>query len=109
MALSTFLVNLEITIVSTSLVSIANDLHDFGRTSWIVTAYLITYTGEGARAANDFTSNQLTMLAGGLVIWAKLSDLLGRKPIFIASLMVFGTFSGGCGAARTMIQLYQSF
>lgn len=46
MALSTFLVNLEITIVSTSLVSIANDLDDFGPTSWIVTAYLITYTGE---------------------------------------------------------------
>ncbi|EGC49537.1 drug resistance transporter [Histoplasma capsulatum var. duboisii H88] len=86
MALSTFLVNLEITIVSTSLVSIANDLDDFGPTSWIVTAYLITYTG-------------------GLVIWAKLSDLLGRKPIFVASLLIFAAFSGGCGAAQTMTQL----
>ncbi|KAI1491646.1 major facilitator superfamily domain-containing protein [Biscogniauxia mediterranea] len=86
MALSTFLVNLEITIVSTSLVSITNELHDFGGSSWIVTAYLITYTG-------------------GLVIWAKLSDLLGRKPIFVASLTIFCAFSGGCGAAQTMNQL----
>ncbi|EEH05806.1 drug resistance transporter [Histoplasma capsulatum G186AR] len=85
MALSTFLVNLEITIVSTSLVSIANDLDDFGPTSWI-----------------------LIKLAGGLVIWAKLSDLLGRKPIFVASLLIFAAFSGGCGAAQTMTQLYQS-
>ncbi|KAI1772029.1 major facilitator superfamily domain-containing protein [Hypoxylon cercidicola] len=86
MALCTFLVNLEITIVSTTLVSITNDLHDFGKSSWIVTAYLITYTG-------------------GLVIWAKLSDLLGRKPAFVASLIIFCAFSGGCGAAQNMVQL----
>lgn len=46
MALSTFLVNLEITIVSTSLVSITDEFHDFSRSSWIVTSYLITYTGK---------------------------------------------------------------
>jgi hypothetical protein len=43
--LALFLVNFEITIVSTALVSISNDLNDFARTSWVVTAYLITYTG----------------------------------------------------------------
>ena len=40
-----YLVNIEVTIVSTSLVSITNDLHGFEKTNWIVTGYLITYTG----------------------------------------------------------------
>lgn len=43
--LSLYLVNLEITIVGTSLVSIANDLQAFEKASWVVTGYLITYTG----------------------------------------------------------------
>lgn len=43
--LSLFMVNLEVTIVSTSLVDITNDLQGFDRTSWIVTGYLLTYTG----------------------------------------------------------------
>lgn len=43
--LSLFIVNLEVTIVSTSLVDITNDLQGFDRTSWIVTGYLITFTG----------------------------------------------------------------
>lgn len=40
-----FLVTMEVSIVATSLVSIANELNRFNMTSWIVTAYLITYTG----------------------------------------------------------------
>ena len=40
-----YLVNIEVTIVSISLVTITNDLHGFDQTSWIVTGYLITYTG----------------------------------------------------------------
>lgn len=43
--LSLFMVNLEVTIVSTSLVDITNDLQGFDRTSWIVTGYLLTFTG----------------------------------------------------------------
>lgn len=43
--LSLFMVNLEVTIVSTSLVDITNNLQGFDRTSWIVTGYLLTYTG----------------------------------------------------------------
>lgn len=39
------MVNLEVTIVSTSLVDITNDLQGFDRTSWIVTGYLLTFTG----------------------------------------------------------------
>lgn len=36
---------METTIVSTSLVSITNALTGFQKGSWIVTAYLLTYTG----------------------------------------------------------------
>jgi hypothetical protein len=40
-----FLSTLETTIVSTSLVSITNALDGFELRDWIVTAYLISYTG----------------------------------------------------------------
>lgn len=43
--LTFFLVNLEVTIVSTSLVAITNDLHGFSETSWVVSGYLVTYMG----------------------------------------------------------------
>ena len=38
--------NLEVTIVSTALISITDDLNGFDKTSWIVTGFLTTYTGE---------------------------------------------------------------
>jgi MFS family permease len=81
-----FLVNFEVTVVSTALVSITNDFEDFSRSSWIITAYLLTYTG-------------------CLVIWAKLSDLVGRKPACLAAVLIFAAFSGGCGGAQSMVQL----
>ncbi|KAI1347995.1 drug resistance transporter [Xylaria sp. FL0043] len=84
--LALFLVNFEITIVSTALVSISNDLDDFRRTSWVVTAYLITYTAS-------------------LVIVAKLSDIFGRKKTYLAALLIFSAFSGGCGGSQTIVQL----
>lgn len=82
-----FLVNLEISIVSTSLVSITDDLKSFSQSSWVVTAYLLTYTSF-------------------MIIIAKLSDLFGRKTMLLLSMFIFTAFSGGCAAAQTMIQLY---
>lgn len=43
--ISLYLVNLEVTIVSTSLIAITSDLNGFSKTSWIITGFLITYTG----------------------------------------------------------------
>ncbi|KAF2464423.1 putative multidrug resistance protein fnx1 [Lindgomyces ingoldianus] len=86
LCLSIFLANFEITIVSTSLVSITNDLKSFGSSSWAVTAYLITYTSF-------------------MIIWAKLSDIFGRKPMISLAIFIFLVFSGGCGAVQTMAQL----
>ncbi|KAI0532016.1 putative multidrug resistance protein fnx1 [Xylaria digitata] len=86
LGLCLFLVNFEITIVSTALVSITNDLRDFSRNGWVINAYLLTYTG-------------------GLVVWSKLSDIFGRKGTCLASLFVFTAFSGACGGAQTLVQL----
>jgi MFS family permease len=46
LCLSMLLSTLETTIVSTSLVSIVNDLQGFSQAGWVVTAYFLTYTGE---------------------------------------------------------------
>jgi hypothetical protein len=40
-----FLATLEIAIVSTALVAITDDLESFGKSSWIITSYLLTWTG----------------------------------------------------------------
>lgn len=41
-----FLTSVESTIVGTSLVAISNSLGGYVKRSWVVTAYLISYTGE---------------------------------------------------------------
>ena len=45
-ALLFFLVNIEVSIVGTSLISITDDLHGFKEGGWVVTGYLITYTSK---------------------------------------------------------------
>ncbi|KAI0898913.1 putative multidrug resistance protein fnx1 [Annulohypoxylon nitens] len=86
LGLCLFLVELETTIVGTALMSMANDLNDFSKSGWVISGYLITYTG-------------------GLIFWPKLKDLLGRKWTFITALSIFALFSGACGGSNTMIQL----
>jgi MFS family permease len=39
------------------------------------------------------------------MIWAKLSDIAGRKYTLIAALLIFTLFSALCGASQTLIQL----
>jgi MFS family permease len=39
------------------------------------------------------------------MIWAKLSDIAGRKYTIIAALLIFTLFSALCGASQTLIQL----
>ncbi|PVI01633.1 MFS general substrate transporter [Periconia macrospinosa] len=91
-ALCMFLVNIEVSIVGTSLVSISDELHGFDQMGWVVTGYLITYT----------TNN---IHSGMIIIWAKLSDIFGRKWPMITTVAIFVAFSGGCGAAQSMDQL----
>ncbi|KAI1261413.1 drug resistance transporter [Xylariaceae sp. FL1019] len=86
LCVGTFLVNLEVSIVSTSLVSITNDLKYFSQATWVVTAYLLTYTSF-------------------MIITAKLSDMLGRKSVLLFAMGVFTVFSGACAAAGTLVEL----
>ncbi|TVY24313.1 Efflux pump [Lachnellula hyalina] len=81
-----YLVNMEASIVSTALVAMTSDLHGFDKSSWIVSGYQISYTGF-------------------LVIWAKMSDIFGRKYSLMTAVFIFAGFSGACGAAQTMTQL----
>ena len=37
--------------------------------------------------------------------WAKMSDIVGRKPILLIALAIFTLFSGMCGASQSLIQL----
>jgi MFS family permease len=78
---------LETTIVATTLVNIASSFGQFDISGWIVVAYLLTYTGF-------------------LIVFARLSDFFGRKNALLVALAIFTTFSGICGAAQTMEQLY---
>ncbi|KAJ0418663.1 MFS general substrate transporter [Aspergillus carlsbadensis] len=84
--LGIFLSAAEITIMSTSLVTITDDLMDYEQGSWLITAYLLTFTGF-------------------LTLWAKCTDVFGLKASLLSSLLIFVAFSGGCGAVRTMNQL----
>ncbi|CAF9915301.1 MAG: hypothetical protein HETSPECPRED_002355 [Heterodermia speciosa] len=86
LSLAAFLATLEVSIVATSLVAISDEMQGLSRSSWIITAYMLTYTGF-------------------LIIWAKFSDIFGRKPLVVASISLFIVFSAACGGAQTLTQL----
>ncbi|GME41845.1 MFS transporter [Neofusicoccum parvum] len=84
--LSLFVAALDQTIVSTAIPTIASQLHSAAGYTWIGGAYLL------AKAA-------------AMPIWAKLSDIWGRKPIILAALLIFFSSSILCALARTMTTL----
>ncbi|OAG12507.1 MFS general substrate transporter [Paraphaeosphaeria sporulosa] len=81
-----FMTLMESTIVSTSVIAITNGLGGYVKSSWLFTSYMLTFSGFP-------------------IIWAKASDIVGRKPCLLAALIVFLVFSAACGAAQTLIQL----
>lgn len=84
--LAMFVGAVEATIVSTAMPSIAAELGGFSRYSWNFSAYLLMST--------------VTVL-----IYGKLADIFGRKPIFFIGLTIFLIGSLLCGFATTMEQL----
>ncbi|KAF7587859.1 hypothetical protein BBP40_006628 [Aspergillus hancockii] len=80
LCLCVFLSALDITIVSTSLNAVSNDLHAYERSSWVISSYLTSYFSF-------------------LIMWAKLSDFFGRK-LMLVSAVLFMAFSGGCGGDK---------
>ena len=81
-----FLSALDQTIVGTSMRTIADDLHGLDAQAWVTTAYLITSTI-------------------ATPIYGKLSDLFGRRPLFIIAILVFLAGSLAAGFADSMYQL----
>ena len=77
---------LDQTIVSTAIRTIADDLDGYSLQAWVTTAYLITAT-----------------LATPL--YGKLSDMYGRKPFFMAAIIIFVVGSLLCTIANSMYML----
>ncbi len=80
------LASLDQTIVGTAMPHIVSDLNGFDRYTWVTTAYLLTST---------------VMVP----IYGKLSDLFGRKPIFLIGVVLFLIGSAASGASQSMNQL----
>lgn len=80
------LASLDQTIVSTALPRVIADLQGFDRYTWVSTAYLLTSTVT-------------------VPIYGKLSDLFGRKPIFLFGIVLFLAGSALSGASQSMNQL----
>jgi EmrB/QacA subfamily drug resistance transporter len=80
---------LDSTIVATALPTIVGDLGGAEHMSWVVTAYLLTQT--------------IATILGG-----KFGDLLGRKWIFIGSIVIFVSASALAGLSQSMTWLIAS-
>ena len=84
--LGMFLAALDQTIVSTALPTIVGELGGLDHLSWVVTAYLLAAT----------VSTPL---------YGKLGDMLGRKPVFLAAIVIFLVGSMLSGLSQSMLQL----
>jgi len=81
--LSLFIAALDQTIIATSVPTMVSELNSASGYTWIGGAYLLA-----SSAASP--------------IWAKLSDIWGRKPIQLIAIVVFAVGSVICATASTM-------
>lgn len=86
-----FLSALDQTIVGTSMRTIADDLNGLSLQAWVTTAYLIT--------ATIMTP-----------IYGKLSDIFGRRPLFIFAITVFllGSLLAGMSQSMEMLAAFRA-
>ncbi|MFP5069364.1 MFS transporter [Pseudonocardia nantongensis] len=84
--LGMFLAALDQTVVSTAIRTIADDLQGLSMQAWATTAFLITST----------ISTPL---------YGKLSDIFGRKPLFMIAISIFLVGSVACTVAWSMYSL----
>ena len=85
--LAQLMIVLDVTIVNVALPSIQHDLNfNQAHLSWVVNAFLISF-------------GSLLLLAG------RLGDLLGRRRVFLAGLVVFTAASLLCGIASSQAML----
>jgi EmrB/QacA subfamily drug resistance transporter len=84
--LGMFLAALDQTIVSTALPTIVGDLGGLNHLSWVVTSYLLASTVSTP-------------------IYGKLGDMYGRKPVFLAAIIIFLVGSMLAGLSQSMSEL----
>ena len=84
--LGMFLGALDQTIVATAIRRIGDDLNGLSAQAWVTTAFLIT-----------------TTIATPL--YGKLSDIYGRKPLFLIAISIFIIGSALCGLSTSMYML----
>src|SRR4051794_1748834 len=84
--LGMFLAALDQTIVSTALPTIVGDLGGLEHLSWVVTSYLLATTASTP-------------------LYGKLGDMYGRKPVFLAAILIFLAGSLLSGLSQSMNQL----
>src|SRR5205814_4733192 len=84
--LGMFLAALDQTMVSTALPTIVGQLGGLSHLSWVVTSYLLASTVSTP-------------------IYGKLGDMFGRKPVFLAAIVIFLAGSMLAGLSQSMIQL----
>jgi len=77
---------LDQNIVGVALPRIVSDLGGLAHLSWVVTSFMVTSTATTP-------------------LYGKLSDLYGRKPLFITSILIFLIGSSLCGLSRSMAEL----
>ena len=77
---------LEATVVGTAMPTIVATMGGLAHYSWVFSAYLLTSTAS-------------------VPIWGRLSDLYGRRRLYLMAVVVFLVGSVACGAATTMLQL----
>jgi EmrB/QacA subfamily drug resistance transporter len=86
-SIAIFMLLLDITVVNVALPDIQRSLHSsFSDLQWVVNAYALT-------------------LAAFLLTSGSVSDLIGRKRVFIAGLFVFTISSTVCGLSTTPLML----
>ena len=82
--LGMFLAALDQTIVSTALPTIVGDLGGLNQLAWVVTSYLLASTASTP-------------------LYGKLGDMYGRKPVFLAAIVIFllGSLLAGLSESMT--------
>ncbi|WP_240665870.1 MDR family MFS transporter [Agromyces sp. LHK192] len=81
-----FLSALDQTVVGTAIRTIGDDLHGLSQQAWVTTAYLIVSTISTP-------------------IYGKLSDIWGRRPLFIAAIVIFIVGSLLASFSTSMLEL----
>src|SRR5512147_160499 len=84
--LSLFLASMESTVVATAMPTIVAQLGGLSAYSWVFSAYLLATTAT-------------------IPLYGKLSDLYGRRPVYMGAMVLFLAGSTLCGLAQDMTQM----